>query len=108
MNALHTQTEQGHLIINGKGISHSSMWDADVHTRVESAQHLQGNQHVPPTAPRAQAKAEPGVSHVLKNQKVMTLLDVRRTGLHSLIRKQGVSLLTWTPYPNMPHGPGIA
>ena len=45
---------------------------------------------MPRTAPRAQAEAEPGVSHLLKDQQVMTLLGVSRTGLHYLMHKQGL------------------
>lgn len=48
---------------------------------------------MPRTAPRAQAEAEPGVSNLLKDQQVMTLLGVSRTGLHSLMRKQGLPFI---------------
>jgi len=48
---------------------------------------------MPRTAPRAQAEAEPGVSHLLKDQQVMTLLGVSRTGLHYLMRKQGLPFI---------------
>jgi hypothetical protein len=58
-----------------------------------------------PGAKRTQAEAEPGVSHVLKDQQVMTLLGVSWTGLHYLMRKPGLPLLTQTPFLN---GSGVS
>jgi len=44
-------------------------------------------------AKRAQAKAEPAETHLLKDQQVMTLLGISRTGLHYLMRKQGLPFI---------------
>ena len=51
---------------------------------------------MPRTAPRAQratqvqALTAPAGTHLLKDQQVMLLLGVSRTGLHYLMRKQGL------------------
>ncbi len=37
-----------------------------------------------------QAEAEPAASTLLKDQQVMSLLGISRTGLHYLMRKQGL------------------
>ena len=44
-------------------------------------------------AKRAQAKTEPAETHLLKDQQVMLLLGVSRTGLHYLMRKQGLPFI---------------
>jgi predicted DNA-binding transcriptional regulator AlpA len=51
---------------------------------------------MPRTAPRAkratrvQAATEPTATNLLKDQQVMLLLGVSRTGLHYLMRRQGL------------------
>ncbi len=47
-----------------------------------------------PRAKRAQAQTEPEATSLLKDQQVMLLLGVSRTGLHYLMRKQGLPFIT--------------
>ena len=57
------------------------------------SQRLKESQRLPRRATRAkppQAEAEPTASTLLKDQQVMTLLGISRTGLHYLMRKQGL------------------
>jgi len=67
-----------------------------------TALHAQCTPRRVPGAKRAQAEAEPGVSHVLRDQQMMTLPGVSRTGLHSLMRKQGL------PFSKLGEGRGAA
>ena len=46
-----------------------------------------------PRAKRAQAQTEPEATSLLKDQQVMLLLGVSRTGLHYLMRKQGLPFI---------------
>ncbi len=44
-------------------------------------------------ATHIQAPTEPVANHLLKDQQVMLLLGVSRTGLHYLMRKQGLPFI---------------
>src|SRR5260370_34167584 len=56
-------------------------------------QRLKATQPAPQQAQRAkrtQAEAQPAATSLLKDQQVMSLLGISRTGLHYLMRKQGL------------------
>ena len=59
----------------------------------KSSQRLNESKRLPRRATRAkgtQASVEPEATTLLKDQQVMTRLGISRTGLHYLMRKQGL------------------
>jgi predicted DNA-binding transcriptional regulator AlpA len=54
------------------------------------SQRQKDGKHLPRRATRTQPEAESTASTLLKDQQVMTLLGISRTGLHYLMRKQGL------------------
>jgi predicted DNA-binding transcriptional regulator AlpA len=56
---------------------------------VKPSQRLKVNQRVPHPK-HVQTDAQPEATSLLKDQQVMSLLGISRTGLHYLMRKQGL------------------
>jgi predicted DNA-binding transcriptional regulator AlpA len=65
----------------------------DMLRNAKLSHHLKESKRLPRRATRAkppQAEVESTTSTLLKDQQVMTLLGISRTGLHYLMRKQGL------------------